>query len=127
MTGTIGGLSASSSDGINLQGSGALAGVSLKVIGGSTGSRGSIIVSDGLATQMNDFLKSYTDSMDGQFKQRTTQLSARVKQLDQDQQKITALQTRLTSNYMAQYGALDTLMSKMSNTASFLMQQLAKL
>lgn len=127
MTGTIGGLSANSSNGTVLNGSGTLAGLSINVLGGSTGDRGTITVSDGLAVQLSNFLNSYTDNLTGQFALRKTQVNQQIKQLDKEQAAITMQQTQLTSNYMARYSALDTLMNQMSNTANFLTQQLAKL
>lgn len=125
--GTIGGLNAISTNGTDLNGTGALAGLNLSVLGGSTGARGSITVSDGLAVQLNNFINSYTDSTSGQFALRTTQLNQQIQQLGSAQDQITNQQKQLTNNYLAQYQSLDKLMNKMSNTATFLTQQLSRL
>jgi flagellar hook-associated protein 2 len=124
IAGTIGGLSASSSNGVNLTGSGDLAGLSINIFSGSTGSRGTVEVSDGLANKMSAFIDTYINATAGQFTQRTKLINNQLKDLSNEQDKITARSNALTSKYLAQFNALDVLMSKLNSTSSYLSQQL---
>ncbi|WP_298626061.1 flagellar filament capping protein FliD [uncultured Legionella sp.] len=126
MSGTIGSLSASSSDGLTLSGSGRLGGLSINILSGSTGSRGSITVNDGIAVQMNSFLDTYM-STQGDLDLRTAQLNKQVKQLDKAQEAIALRSDAIQKRYLSQFTALDSLLTQMQNTTSFLTQQLANL
>lgn len=126
MSGTIGGLSASSTDGMTLTGSGNLAALSLTVLSGTTGPRGHVIVNDGVAVSLNHLLDSYL-STTGELTQRTSQLNHTVTQLDQVQNQITTRSASLQSRYLNQFTALDGLLSQMQSTSNFLTQQLASL
>lgn len=126
MSGTIGSLSATSSDGIALNGSGVLGGLSINILSGSTGSRGTITVNDGIAVQMNSFLDTYMNSK-GDLNLRTDQLNKQVKQLDKSQEVIDIRSESIQKRYLRQFTSLDTLLSQMQSTSGFLTQQLANL
>lgn len=126
MSGTIGSLTASSSDGLTLYGSGALAGLSLDVLSGSTGSRGQITVKDGLAVQMNRFLDTYMGTK-GDLDLRTEQLNKQVTQLAKVQTQIDLRTSSINDRYLKQFNALDVLLTQMQSTSTFLTQQLASL
>ncbi|WP_018411486.1 flagellar filament capping protein FliD [Methyloversatilis thermotolerans] len=82
---------------------------------------------DGLAKRMDDMLDGVLDSTNGLLTSRTNGLSASVKALEK---QADALATRLESieaRYRKQFTSLDTLMSSMSSTSSYLTQQLANL
>ena len=81
--------------------------------------------SAGIATQLNDLVDSYNAASSGQFAQKTTLLNQQVKLLSDQQNRITQEKTTLTNRYMAQFSALDTLLSKLQSTSSFLTQQAA--
>ncbi len=126
MTGTIGGLPATSTDGITLRGSGDLIGLSVDIISGTTGARGSIKVTDGLAVVMNDLLNSYMGSK-GDLNLRTEQLNTQVKQLLKVQDNIDTRSASIQSRYLKQFTALDVLLTQLTSTSNSLTQQLATL
>ncbi|HRD70105.1 MAG TPA: flagellar filament capping protein FliD [Legionella sp.] len=126
MQGTIGALPATSSDGITLKGSGDLKDLSVDVLSGSIGARGSIVVKDGLAVLMNGFLNTYMGTT-GDLSQRADQLNKQITQLDQAQKQIDTRSASIESRYFKQFNALDLLLSKLQATSSSLTQQLANL
>ncbi len=81
---------------------------------------------DGIATKMAALTKTLLAD-DGQLKAKTDGLNARLKDLGKQQ---TAVDTRIQAyeaRTRAQFTALDTLMSKLGTTSSYLTQQLANL
>lgn len=126
MSGTIGSFPATSSDGVTLSGSNDLGGLSIKVLSGSAGARGQIVVNDGIAVLMNHFLDSYMDTA-GDLDQRTEQLNKQVTQLSKTQTQIDARSVSVENRYLKQFNALDVLLTQMQSTSSFLTQQLAAL
>ncbi|MDX1836845.1 flagellar hook protein FliD [Legionella taurinensis] len=126
LAGTIGGLSATSSDGLTLKGSGALKNLSLQVIGGSTGDRGSVVVSDGIAAQLNNLVTDYLGDK-GDLANRTKQLNDNLKDLDNQRLRLDTHMTSLRKRYTAQFTRLDVLLSSLQDTSAFLTQQLANL
>ncbi|HHL3491371.1 TPA: flagellar filament capping protein FliD [Legionella pneumophila] len=126
MSGTIGGLPATSSDGITLTGSGYLSGLSINVFSGSAGARGQITVTDGIAVQLSSLLDTYIESK-GDLNQRKDQLNNQIKQLTKIQNEIDIRRKSIETRYLKQFTALDTLLSQLQNTSVFLSQQLANL
>ncbi|MCL9684636.1 flagellar filament capping protein FliD [Legionella maioricensis] len=127
MSGTIGTSPATSTDGVTLNGSSELSGLSIKVLSGSTGARGKVAVNDGIAVLMNQFLDSYMDATTGDLDQRTKQLNKQVTELGKTQTQIDARSVSVQNRYLKQFNALDVLLTQMQSTSSFLTQQLAAL
>lgn len=126
MSGTIGGLSATSSDGVTLTGSSNLGGLSINVFSGSIGARGHVTVTDGIAVQLSSLLDTYIEAK-GDLDQRKDQLNNQTKQLTKIQDEIDARRKSIETRYLKQFTALDTLLSQLQNTSVFLSQQLANL
>lgn len=126
LSGSIGNLPATSSDGMTLNGSGTLGDLTLNVLSGTTGSRGHIQVHDGIAVVLNHFLDSYLNDT-GDLTERTNQLDNHVAQLGQMQDQINTRSANLQTRYLNQFTALDVLLSQMQSTSSFLTQQLSSL
>ena len=101
-------------------------GLSLNIVGGTLGARGNVTFSQGYAYQLSQYLGD-TLGTTGSLKARTDGINSSIKGLTQRQQE---LQTRLAETekrYRAQFTALDTMISGMNSTSSFLTQQLANL
>ncbi|MEL0027297.1 MAG: flagellar filament capping protein FliD [Perlucidibaca sp.] len=81
---------------------------------------------NGLAARISSSLDRYTSS-DGSLQSRTDSLKAQAKSISDQQDALDLRMSMLQSRYMAQFTALDSLMSGLSNTSSFLTQQLANL
>lgn len=124
MSGTIGGLNATSGDGKILNGSGKLSGLSLDVLSGSTGARGTIKITDGIAVLLNEFLDTYMGTK-GDLTLRNNQLTKQVKLLEKSQATIDTRTSSLSKRYFKQFSDLDVLMSKLSGVSTALTQQLA--
>lgn len=122
VAGTIDGQAATGL-GQNLTGTGNIEGLKILINGGTTGYRGNISYSQGYADILSSFTTAFLAS-DGPLTSRNQGLAASVKDIDTQR---TALQDRLVTieaRYRAQFTQLDTLISSMTTTSSFLTQQL---
>ncbi len=82
--------------------------------------------SKGFAAQLDDLAAAFLDS-DGILSARTDGINSSLKKLDNDKLRIEARLAIVQKQYEKQFSALDTTMSKMNSTASYLTQQLASL
>lgn len=98
-------------------------GLSIKITGGTTGTRGTINYSQGYAFQFNAIVDSLLDS-DGLLAARTDGLNATIASLEKDKLRITDGLDAIEARYRAQYAALDVLLSNMNSTSTYLTQQL---
>ena len=101
-------------------------GLRMQVLGGNTGSRGTINYSTGYASTLNKVLDNIL-SATGAIASSTDNINKNIADL---QKRADVLQVQLNATekrYTAQFSALDTLIGKMNTTASFLSQQLANL
>lgn len=101
-------------------------GLILTVAGGSLGSRGTVNFSKGYASKLNDAVTKVLEPKssigavtDGYNKSIKDNAATRV--------RLAAKQEADKARYTKQFSALDTLISKMNTTSSFLTQQLANL
>lgn len=122
--GTINGTAATGSS-TNLLGAigTAAEGLSLKINGGSLGARGTVTFSIGYAAQLDAVLTNLL-STDGLLNARTTGITTSIKRVDDQSAKISSRLASVEARYRAQYTRLDTLLSSMSTTSSFLTQQI---
>jgi flagellar hook-associated protein 2 len=122
--GTINGTSATGST-TNLVGATGTAaeGLSLKINGGTLGARGTVTFSVGYAAQLDAVLTNLL-SADGLLNARTTGITTSIKRVDDQSAKISNRLASVEARYRAQYTRLDTLLSSMSTTSSFLTQQI---
>lgn len=122
VAGSIGG-SAATGSGQSLTGVGEADGLKIAVTGGALGDRGTVSYSQGYAYSLNTLATSILGT-DGSISSRTSGLTASI---DQIAKQRTALQARLVSveaSYRAQYSRLDTMLSSMNQTSTYLTQQL---
>lgn len=104
----------------------AVDGLKIQINGGSTGARGTIDFSTGIAGQLSKTIESYLGSS-GLLSNRTDGLNRTIKDIDKTR---TALNTRLAETekrLRAEYVALDSLLTSMASTSNYLTQQLASL
>ncbi|MGZ8261767.1 MAG: flagellar filament capping protein FliD [Methylotenera sp.] len=125
--GTINGVAATS-NGTNLVGAvgDPSEGLSIKVSGGATGARGTVNFSIGYAAQLDSVIKNMLSS-DGMLASRTDGINSSITRLDKQSEAITTRLSAIEARYRAQYTRLDTLLSSMSTTSSFLTQQIASI
>lgn len=125
VAGTIGGNAATGS-GRSLTGTGAAEGLTLEVLGGSIGARGTIAFVRGIADRTNHFMESLLGAQDV-IATRTRGIQTRIGDVDDQRTQLAARLQRLEDRYRAQFSALDSLVSRLQNTGTFLTQQFAAL
>jgi flagellar hook-associated protein 2 len=81
---------------------------------------------EGYASTLYKFASSVLDS-DGSLAGRTTGLNASIKDIGKQRDAINRRLVQIEANYRAQFAALDTMVSSLNQTSSFLTQQLANL
>jgi flagellar hook-associated protein 2 len=99
-------------------------GLTLKINGGATGSRGTVKFSIGYAAQLDSTITNLLDTT-GILTSRTDGITSSISRLDKQADSITLRLTAIEARYRAQFTKLDTLMASMSTTSSFLTQQVA--
>jgi len=100
-------------------------GLTVAITGGSTGSRGTVNYSEGYAYQMSNFMSS-TLSSSGAIQAATNYLNTMLTN-NQNEQTTLNQQLALTkARYMQQFTNLDSLISSMNATSTYLTQQFSK-
>jgi flagellar hook-associated protein 2 len=124
MVGTINGVAG---NGLNQELIGATGdaseGLRIKVLGNSTGARGTITFVKGYAAQLDDILDGLLDE-EGLLAARTDGITESVKRLEKQTDAFNIKLTLIEKRYRDQYTRLDTLLSSLQNTSSYLAQQI---
>lgn len=125
VAGTINGVAATGS-GQSLTGASGSpnAGLRLLVVGGALGSRGTVSYSQGYASQLNTLVGNFIGS-GSMLAGQTDGLQQSIKDLGKSRDALNAKLAATETRYRAQYAALDTMISKMNSTSTYLTQQLA--
>jgi flagellar hook-associated protein 2 len=76
---------------------------------------------NGIGQALNSFINTYTQTS-GTIDQRTAALNTDLSNLSDQATQLTNYQSTLTTQYNAQFTALDTLMSQMQNNTQYLNQ-----
>jgi flagellar hook-associated protein 2 len=97
-------------------------GLDLQISGGTTGNRGSVTFTRGFADQLNTLLSGYLGTS-GLLTSATNGINTEITQNTQAQSSLNAHLATVQANYMAEFTSLDTLISSMQTTSSFLTQQ----
>ena len=125
VTGTIGGLSATGS-GQTLTGTSGASGISVNVLGGLVGDRGTISFAHGISAQLDDLISTILGS-DSIFESRIDGLNDRISGIGDDRVVLDRRLAATESRLLSQFTALDTLIAQLQSTSNFLTQQLAAL
>ena len=127
VAGTIGGVAATGS-GQTLTGATGSdsAGLQLLITGGATGNRGTVNYSRGYATQLSDLADSILGTS-GTIANRTDGINSTIKDIGNRRDTLNLRLEAIQKRYLAQFTALDLLISSMTATSTFLTQQLASL
>jgi len=124
VVGTINGETATGV-GQNLTGTGDAAGLQL-LIGGASGSRGTVNYTAGLASDINDLINTFLGSS-GIIEARTTGFAASVDNINEERASLNTHLISFEKRLIAQFSALDILVAQLQQTSNFLTQQLAAL
>ncbi len=101
-------------------------GLSLIIKGGLLGARGMVDFSRGSADRLNKLAGDLLTT-DGIVASRTDGLAKSIKDIDRRQEAFVRRMDAIEARYRAQFTALDTMLSGLSQTSQFLTQQLATL
>jgi flagellar hook-associated protein 2 len=122
-------------DGIKAVGSGqvltgaqgtAAAGLKLTIAGGSTGARGTVGFSQGFASQLSSMIDNFVGSK-GLIASQKDSLNSSIKQIGKQQDALNLRLAATEKRYRAQFTALDSMLTSMGNTSTYLTQQLAQI
>ncbi|MCX7250485.1 MAG: flagellar filament capping protein FliD [Burkholderiales bacterium] len=127
LTGTLNGVAATSI-GQTLTGASdnAAEGLKVSVSNGSTGSRGNVQYSQGFAYQLDQLASSFLGE-NGTISMRTDGINSSLKKLDSDRLRLEAKLSRIQQQYQDQFTKLDTTMSSINSTSTYLTSQLTAL
>ncbi len=127
VTGSLNGVAAVGS-GQFLTGSNGSAAEGLRVLvtGGTTGDRGTIHFSKGYASQLSNLFTSIVGS-GGSISSSTDGVNRTIKDIGKQRDTLNSRLIDTEARYRAQFTALDTIISGLNNTSSFLTQQLSAL
>lgn len=126
VAGTIGGLAATGSGQLLSGTGGDISGLGIRITGGATGDRGVISYSKGYATTLNTWSSAILAS-DGVLAARTNGIDQSIADIGKRKLQLEDRLLMIEQRYRAQYTALDTMLSSMNTTSSYLSQQLAAL
>lgn len=123
--GTIGGVAATGNGQLLTAAAGSkAAGIELKVGSGVTGDRGTVTFSQGYAYALTNLAKSFTGK-DSLIASKTDGLNASIKAVADQRDRFNQHLTQVEAMYRAQFTSLDSMLSSMQSTQSYLTQQLA--
>jgi len=101
-------------------------GLKLQVLGGSTGSRGTVKYSQGYAYQLDKLADNFLATT-GPVNSRTDGINKSIKDIDKQRDTLNQRLADVEQRLRAQFTALDLLVGKLKGTNDFLTQQLARL
>jgi flagellar hook-associated protein 2 len=101
-------------------------GLGVEIQGGSTGNRGNIHFSRGIAVQLDDLIGKVLGTK-GLIATRTDSFNASIKQIGLDRVQVNKDLALKEARYTKQFNTLDGLISSTQSTMSYLQQQLAAL
>lgn len=127
VAGTIGGVTAVGT-GTTLTGAKGsdMEGLALTVEGDTLGDRGTLNFTRGIANQLNEFLKKVLDS-EGSLEDRIEAVVNRQAAVAEKRERLELRWTAVKARYTTQFNTLDSLISKLNSTGSYLEGQLKSL
>jgi flagellar hook-associated protein 2 len=127
VAGTIDG-AAATGKGISLTASdsGAASGIRVDVTGGAIGDRGTVNYSKGYASQFNDLISTFLGT-GGRLTARTEGINKSIASVKKDEDRWTDRLTTREADLRKQFTALDTKLSSLTSTSTYLSQQLAQI
>ncbi len=124
--GSIDGVAAAASGNTLTSLAGDSKGISVEIVAGGPGPRGTVSLTRGIAGQLDDLLDAFLQS-DGIIASREESINESLDGIEDDrlrlQDRLAALEARL----IRQFSALDVLVAQFNQTSNFLTQQLANL
>jgi flagellar hook-associated protein 2 len=126
VAGLIGGVAATGSGQLLSAISGDAQGLGILINGGALGDRGVVNYSQGYASKLSLWATSILD-VDGVIAAHTEGIGRTIADIGKRRTELEARLVNIEKRYRAQFTALDTMLSSMNSTSTFLAQQLASL
>lgn len=126
VAGTINGAAATGLGQFLTSSSGDSSGLSVQINGGLTGARGTVNYSQGYAYSLNA-LSTALLSGDGPLNGKTSGINSSILDIGKQRAALNVRLTNIEKRYRAQFTALDSMLSSMNTTSTYLTQQLASL
>ena len=126
VAGTIGGQAATGNGQTLTSISGNTVGLSVDVLGGATGSRGSLSFSRGVIEELETLLDGYLES-GGVISAREDGLNESLSDIQDERDALDLRMEAVEARLVAQFSALDALVAQFQSTSNFLTQQLSNL
>jgi flagellar hook-associated protein 2 len=101
-------------------------GLSIKVLGGALGDRGTVTFTRGYAAQLDSLISGLLKD-DGILAARTDGMKSSISRLDKQTEALNVRLASVEARYRAQFTKLDSVMSSMQTTSAFLTQQIKAL
>ena len=101
-------------------------GLQILINGGATGDRGTLNFSQGYAYLLSKQIDGFIGSS-GLIAGRTDGINSSIKALGTSRTEMSKRLTQIEARYRKEFGALDSIISKMNSTSAFLTQQLAQI
>ena len=103
----------------------AVDGLSLKILGGASGDLGSVSFGIGVGAQLNTLIKTLLET-DGLLDARVTGLNTSVADVTKQRTVLEAKALALEARYRSQFNGLETIISSLTATQSFLTTALSQ-
>jgi flagellar hook-associated protein 2 len=126
VAGTIDGQAATGSGQVLRSTTGNSDGLSVNILGGAIGARGTASYSQGVAYQLNQLASSVL-GVEGALTTRTTSINSSIRDIGKQIDSMNTRMTVIEARYRKQYAALDKMLGSMTATSNYLSQQLSKL
>jgi len=124
VAGTINGVNAIGS-GQTLTGTGSSSGLILQITGGSTGPRGNIEFAHGFAARLDQAINAMLDG--NLIDNRIEGINSKIDDINNQRETLIRRLDDVEKRIRAQFTALDTMIASMTQTSSFLQQQLSNI
>lgn len=127
VAGTIGGEAATGTGNILIADSETTAeGLSLTINGTTTGARGDVVFTRGIASQLDRLLEQVLEE-EGALESRLDSFQDRLEEIDERRTSLELRWDALEERYREQFNALDILLANLNTTSAFLVNQLGNL
>jgi flagellar hook-associated protein 2 len=126
VAGTVNGMAATGSGQFITSALGSSTGLKIQISGGSTGARGTVSYSQGYAYTLNELANSMLAS-GGMLDGTTSGINNNIKAIGTQRDALNIRLTAIQAAYVKQFTALDSLLSSMNSTSTYLTQALANL
>ncbi|MEJ2741342.1 MAG: flagellar filament capping protein FliD [Gammaproteobacteria bacterium] len=126
VSGTINGEEAGGNGQYLTSSSGNAKGLRLSIIGGTTGDRGTVSYTRGLTDQIETLIESLTET-NGSIDQKTSGLNRSLDDVSTSREQLDLQMDSLEARLLAQFSAMDALVSQLNSISGFLTSTLATL